>query len=96
MAIARRVGGVAVNDGKGLFDSDGLIDSLIVDINDITKLLVSGQYIAYCNKIGAVAQKLVTLKNGVKNDISSRDKQIAELNDIISKINEEKAGDVNE
>ena len=36
---------IQVNDGGGFLDNIGLIDSLIVDCNNSTKALVSGNYV---------------------------------------------------
>ncbi len=70
---------ITVNDGKGLMDNEGMIDSLIVNVNDLTKLLTSGQYVGYCNLIVSIVQKLATLKKGVMGEIRNRDEQIADL-----------------
>lgn len=79
MAEVRKIGSLTVNDGKGLLDNDGLIDSLIVDCNTVVKRLASGEYIAFCALISEMAQKLVTLKAGIKNEAESKDAIIAEL-----------------
>lgn len=73
---------ITINDGKGLYDSDGLIDSLIVDCNDAVKELISGQYIQFCTVILNMAQKLVELKKGLKADIESKNRTIGELKQI--------------
>ena len=70
---------IKVNDGGGLFDSDGLIDTLITDCNDLTKHIAGGQYIQYCNTIVAMIQKLSQLKNGIRNDRENRDRKIEEM-----------------
>ena len=64
---------------KGLYDNEGLIDTLIVDCNLLQKELVSGQYIGFCVKLVEMVQKLNNLKKGVRNDTESKDRQIAEL-----------------
>lgn len=70
---------IPVNDGGGLYNNLGLIDSLTVDCNELTKVLVSGHYVAFCAKIVDMVQKLSVLRKGVEHDISERDKQIKEL-----------------
>ena len=79
MAQERKIANVTVNDGKGLLDNEGLIDSLIVDTNDIVKQLTTGQYVAFCKKIVHMVQKLANLKKGMMEEISSRDARIDEL-----------------
>lgn len=76
---------IPVNDGGGLLDNIGLIESLIVDCNDLPKALVSGQYVLFCNRIVQMVQKLANLKQGVSNDLQSKDKIIAELRDLLEK-----------
>ena len=70
---------ITVNDGKGLLDNIGLIDSLIVDCNELPKTLFNGQYARFCGLIVETVQKLALLRDGVKNDIQSRDNNIKEL-----------------
>ena len=70
---------VKVNDGGGLLDNIGMIDSLIVDCNTNVKTLVEGNYIAFCNRMCEMVRKLNLLKNGVKETIESRNQRIKEL-----------------
>lgn len=76
-----------VNDGKGLFDNLGLIDTLIVDCNELTKDLVSGKYVQYCAKIVEMIQKLSNLRNGVKADSEAQQEEIAALQKLLDDIN---------
>ena len=68
-----------VNDGKGLYDSSGMIDSLIVDCNSLLGFLISNQNIAFCKKIVEMVQKLSNLKTGIKTDTESMTEQIQRL-----------------
>ena len=70
---------ITVNDGGGLMDNIGLIDSLLIDCNDLPKALISGEYVRFCGKIVEMVQKLALLKQGVKNDTESMKNQIKEL-----------------
>ena len=70
---------IKVNDGGGLFDTDGLIDTLITDCNEMTKAIASGQYIQYCNRIVQMVQKLSQMKDGIRNDKEEMQRQITEL-----------------
>ena len=76
---------IPVNDGGGLFDEEGLIDSLIIDCNNAVKAVASGEYIGWCGISVQMVQKLSALKRGISADIKSRDEQISEL----KKINDE-------
>lgn len=74
-----------VNDGGGLFDSDGIIDTLIVDCNEIPKALCAGEYVKFCNIIVQMVQRLALLRVGIKNDAESMKKQIEELKETLQK-----------
>ena len=72
-------GDVTVNDGGGLLDSSGLIDSLIVDCNGLTKSLIDNQFIQFASTLVQMVQKLSNLKKGIKSDHDSLREQIKEL-----------------
>lgn len=72
-----------VNDGNGLFDSDGLIDSLIVSCNDLPSAIFNGHNVRFCSLIVEMVQKLSLLKQGIKNDRESLQKQVNELTEIL-------------
>ena len=76
---ARKIGKITVNDGNGLFDSLGLIDSLISDCNRAVQQCVCGQYVGFCCTIVQMVQKLGRLKNGIQDDLEYKNKTIAEL-----------------
>ena len=77
-----------VNDGGGLFDSAGLIDTLIVDCNSLPNDLFNGQNVRFCGRLSGMAQKLANLKEGVKNEIESLQKQVTELQQLLQDIND--------
>lgn len=79
MAEARRVANVTVNDGSGLLDNMGLIDSLIVDVNNQFKALVSGEYVRFQDLSVKMIQKLANLRNGIKTERESLEEENAEL-----------------
>ena len=72
-----------VNDGGGLMDNIGLIDSLIVDCNNATKALVCGNYIQHASIMVNMVKKLSNLKAGVKNDTEGLMKQIEDLKNLL-------------
>ena len=79
MAEEKKLGDVTVNDGKGLLDNEGLIDSLIMDCNNAIKQIVCGNYLAWCNITVEIVRKLGNLKKGMLDDLRSRDERIMEL-----------------
>ena len=80
-----------VNDGNGLFDAFGLIDSLIEDCNSLPKDLIDNQFIKFGLRLGGMAQKLNELKKGVQQDLESRDNQIRHLQRFINDLNDGEA-----
>ena len=70
---------IPVNDGGGLYNNEGLCDSLILDCNNAVKVLFSGNYVSFCNVIVQMVQKLSNLKTGIKNDMAGKDETIEEL-----------------
>ena len=76
---SKRIGDVSVNDGKGLFDSEGMCDLLVSDLNNLVKELTNGQYIQFCIMITGMTQKIMNLKNGIKKDNESMKANIEEL-----------------
>ena len=74
---------IKVNDGGGLFDSLGLIDSLIVDCEKGMKALVAGSPLEYAAVTVGMVQKLGELKKGVRNDTEDLKKQIRELRELL-------------
>lgn len=88
----KKIGDMTVNDGKGLFDNDGLCDSLIQDLNSLSKFLVSGQYIQFCAIVTGMAQKLVNLKKGIQADMDSMKEKVEELKRINDSLFEQISG----
>ena len=84
-------GEIKVNDGGGLFDSLGLIDSLIVDCEKGMKALVAGRPLEYAAVTVGMVQKLCELKKGVRNDTEDLKKQIRELRELLEERGQENA-----
>ena len=76
---------IQVNDGGGLYDSVGFVDTMILDCNIIVKQIVSGNYIAFCNSMSELVKKLALLKDGITKDMEELKKQIKELVDELEK-----------
>ena len=76
---------IQVNDGGGLYDSAGFIDTMILDCNVIVKQIVIGNYIAFCNSMSELVKKLALLKDGITKDREELKKQIKELVDELEK-----------
>ena len=88
----KKFGDLTVNDGKGLFDSEGLCDSLLLDLNNLPKALASGQYIQFCATITGMGQKLVNLKKGIQADMDSMKEKVEELKRMNDSLVEQMTG----
>ena len=75
---------ISVNDGSGLYDNLGLIDTLIEDCNMIPKILFSGNNVQFCSKIVEMVQKLINLKTGIENDMNGYKRQISDLRQMVN------------
>lgn len=64
---------------NGMLTNTELIDTIIADLNNTVKAAMSGQFIAACDTVTLMAQKLVQLKSGIDADIKSRDQCIEDL-----------------
>ena len=69
---------MTVNDGKGLYDSGGMIDTLIVDCDALVRDLAGGG-VAFCARIVDMVQKLSRLKDGIGEDRKILEERIREL-----------------
>lgn len=88
----RKVGDLTVNDGKGLYDNEGLCDTLIGDLNNLPKLLMTGQYIQFCAVVPDMAQKLLNLKKGIASDMASMKNKVEELKRLNDSLVEQMTG----
>ena len=81
---------ITVNDGKGFYDFKGLIDTLILDCNELPKDLMGGNNVAFCNRLVQMVQKLVNLKDGLIADFANREEVIkakdAEYNKLLEQM----------
>lgn len=68
---------------NGLFTNTELMDSVIVDLNNMLKELFSGQYIQACCHITQMSQKLVNLRNTIDNDLKNREETIERLKQVL-------------
>ena len=80
-----------VNDGKGLYDNEGICEKGILLCNAAMKDLISGQYIAFADKMTQIVKIFANLKAGIKADRESMEQKIEDQKKIIS-ILEEKTG----
>ena len=64
---------------NGLYTNSELVDSIILDLNNLPKELIDGQFIQACSLITQMSQKLINLRKTIDSDLKSRDKTIENL-----------------
>ena len=74
---------------NGLLSNSELVDTLIVDLNNLPKHLMTGQYIQFCNTVSQMGQKLINLRTGIKADLDSKDNVIESLKETIRNMGED-------
>ena len=84
-----KIQGATVNDGKGLYDNDGLLETLITDLNKLPKLLIDGQFIATCDLIAKMAQKIMNVRKGIKAEKDDYEWKIEDLKRLNNELAEQ-------
>ena len=64
---------------NGTYTNSELVDTLILDLNNLPKQLIDGQYIQFCSVVVQMGQKLINLREGIKKDLESKDRTIEQL-----------------
>lgn len=64
---------------KGLLTNAELVDTLIVDLNNLPKVLLAGQFIQACAIVTQMGQKLINLRKGIADDLKYKDERIEQL-----------------
>jgi hypothetical protein len=79
-------------------DTGHMIESILDDINNMLKAALNGQPIQSCAILTGIAQKIVTIRTGVENEMKTRDNTIEKLKNELQKRGVEVAeiGGVNE
>lgn len=77
---------------EGIFDNEGICDKGISLCNSALKDLVSGQYLAFVNKVEQIAKIFANLKDGIRADRESLEANIEELKRMNDALVEEKTG----
>lgn len=75
----KNVGDLTLNDGNGLYDNEGICDTLLNDLNTLGKHMANGQFVSFCAVVTGMAQKLINLKKGISSDMDSMKQKVEEL-----------------
>lgn len=63
-----------------------LINSIIVEMYEMFKALVSGNYAVFCSGFSDVMSKLTALRKGIEDDKAAKDRQIEDLKAQIQRL----------
>lgn len=83
---------ITVNDGKGLYDNIGLVDTIVNDLNRIPRLMIDGQFFQASAVFASVGQRLGNLKKGIQEELDSKDEIIEQLKRMNNELVAEKTG----
>jgi uncharacterized protein YoxC len=64
---------------KGLYTNSELIETLIVDLNNILRDAINGQFVHACSIITQMSQKLLNLRKTIDDDLKNRNETIEQL-----------------
>jgi len=68
---------------KGFYDNQGVCDVLLGYTNQLPKLLIDNQFIAFCDTISKMGQLITNLKKGIAEDLESKNEVIEELKRVL-------------
>ena len=74
-----------------MYTSTELINSIIVEMYEMFKALVSGNYAVFCSGFSDIMSKLTALRKGIEDDKSAKDRQIEDLKALIQRLRDESA-----
>lgn len=72
-----------MNEPEGFLNTEAMIDGMIQDCNNAVRQIATGNYIAWCNLMVQMVQKLAALKKGYKDDIDSKNQRIEDLKEML-------------
>lgn len=61
---------------NGIYTNSELLDSLLVDLNNVLKEQQNGQFIQACRIVAQMTQKIVNLRETIDNDLRNREETI--------------------
>lgn len=70
---------------NGIYNNQEFIDTIIVDLNTLIKEVINGQFIQACSSVRDIANKLITLRQSIDNDIKSRNETIEQLKEELKR-----------
>ena len=74
-----------------MYSTQEIIDSIIVEMYEMFKALVSGNYAVFCSGFSDIMSKLTALRKGIEDDKTAKDRQIEDLKAQIQRLRDESA-----
>lgn len=74
-----------------MYSTQEIIDSIIVEMYEMFKALVSGNYAVFCGGFSDIMSKLTALRKGIEDDKTAKDRQIEDLKAQIQRLRDESA-----
>ena len=88
----KRIGDLVINDGRGIYDNEGIAETLIDDLNNLLKALISQQYIFCIDIVVQMSQKIDKLRKGINADMNDLKYQLEDMkrlnNELLDRIND--------
>lgn len=88
----RTVNGTPINDGHGLYDNDGILETIINDCNNAIRNIFSGNYVGFCQLMVSIVQKTANVRKGTKTETESLTQRIEELKAMNNRLYEQVTG----
>jgi hypothetical protein len=63
----------------GIYSNVEMVESILLDLNNLPKELIAGQFIQSCTLVSQIGQKLICLRSGIKTEIEHKNKTIEDL-----------------
>lgn len=73
---------------KGMYTNTELVETIIVDLNNLPAKLISGQFIQFCSLVTQMSQKLMNLRDGITADLAGKDRVIEDLKNRLRNVGE--------
>lgn len=88
----KRIGNLVINDGRGIYDNEGIAETLIDDLNNLLKALISQQYVFCIDIVVQMSQKIDKLRKGINADMNDLKYQLEDMkrlnNELLDRIND--------
>ena len=90
MAEEVRVSDLDTSGAKGIYDSQSFCNSVIIDVNDALTKLFGNQPVAFCNTMLQIIRKMDLLRNGIADDLASKNREIEHWKQHCNELEEDK------